>query len=736
MSLRETMVAFLATQLDFIFFFYGLAFILLGAICFAIKQIPGRTSAWMVLGLFGFVHGTGEWLDLIALVVADSPLFALTRTVLMAASFLLLMEFALQNAVRFGMRPLRLPIYAAAIALVAIGQAAGGPPMAGAFARYGIGFFAALAASWVFILHGRGFSGANRRRAFITASTFALYAIAAAIVPAAPFWPANAFDNVWFFQLTGIPIQLVRGLLACLLAFSICAIWGQLLVAQVSSERYTEHLRRQFIWTLAAMATILAFGWTMTQFFGGVYARNVEESSQGDVSLLAGRIGGEMAIVDGMVKTLAGSRSLPALLSGAGGEEDRRARSILDLDVETSDARFGAILDRSGTLVASSDTVDAHDTQQWRSAPWFQTSLAGLAGSHFAFDPANGRRYYYASYPVRRDDGSIAGVAVLQKSLERLDSDLGQFARSYFFIDPDGIVVLTNRPAAMLRTLWPLATEKKSILTRQFGMLNDQPMAERELEDATWVMLDGRENYVRRLAVPHSQWSVVLAMPKSRIYASRISGIVITLLVTMMALFYLFGREQGVRDRIQMDRQAELQELARTLRFRASTDPLTGLYNRAKFDETLASEIAQSQRYKSSLALIMFDVDHFKRVNDVHGHQVGDDVLVRLSKIVAARIRRTDLLARWGGEEFVILVPGMDGQTAYQAAEKLKEVIAESAFDAIGTMSCSFGVTQYRDGDSGESLVLRADNALYRAKTNGRNRVELASRPDAVASVA
>lgn len=735
MSLRETIAGFLAEQMDFIFFFYGLAFIFLGAVCFAISRIRGPGSSWMPLGLFGFVHGAGEWLDLSALVVADSAIFMLVRTVVMTASFLFLMEAARQNLPRFGLKPIRVQFYAALILPVVVGAAVGGIPMAGAFARYGIGFFAAIAASCVFAAHARTFSGITRRLAWLTAAGFALYGVAAgAIVPAAPFWPANAFNQSWFFQITGVPIQLVRGLLASVLALSVWAIWGQLLIAEVAAERYAAHLRRQFIWTLMAMTTILACGWVLTEFVGATSRRDVQESAQGDINLIASRFAGETAVVDGMARALAGSPAVLPLLTGGNGQQIRRARAALDLDVEASGARFGAILDTSGSLVASSDPVDAGDAAKWRAAPWFQKALAGQAGYHFAFEPADRGRYYYTSYPVRRDDGSIAGVAFLQKSLDRLETDLSLFVRPYFFINPDGIVVLTNRPDMMLRTLWPLPAERKSAIVRQLGALDDRTAVEREVKEASWILFNGERDLVRRSYVAHSQWSVVLAMPSAKIRAGRMLGIVATLLATMMVLIYFFGREYGIRDRIQMDKRVELQELAQNLRLRATTDPLTGLYNRAKFDESLANEAARTQRYKSPLALIMYDVDHFKQVNDVHGHQVGDDVLVRLSEIVFECIRTTDLLARWGGEEFVILAPGLDGPTAYQTAEKLRAVIEEAAFSTVGKITCSFGVAEFSEKDSAETLVARADNALYRAKMRGRNRVELAAWPDIAAS--
>jgi diguanylate cyclase (GGDEF)-like protein len=137
-------------------------------------------------------------------------------------------------------------------------------------------------------------------------------------------------------------------------------------------------------------------------------------------------------------------------------------------------------------------------------------------------------------------------------------------------------------------------------------------------------------------------------------------------------------------------------------------------------------------RYETPLSLVLYEVDNFKIINDTHGHQIGDKVLVQLCRFVPSLLRNTDLLARWGGEEFVILTPGSDGEMAYQTAEKLRNAIEQVKFDEIGTVRCSFGVAQYVYEDTAETLISRADNALYRAKLNGRNRVELASLPSIV----
>ena len=203
-----------------------------------------------------------------------------------------------------------------------------------------------------------------------------------------------------------------------------------------------------------------------------------------------------------------------------------------------------------------------------------------------------------------------------------------------------------------------------------------------------------------------------------------------------MTLIYLLGRERGVHDNVQMENRLRLQDLARDLGYKATTDPLTGLHNRTKFDQALANEILRADRYKTPLSLVLYDIDHFKLVNDTYGHQTGDKVLVQLSRFVPNLIRTTDMLARWGGEEFVILAPGSDGPMALKAAEKLRDAIGQVVFDEVGSVTCSFGVAQYAAGDSPAELISRADDALYSAKIKGRNQVVLAAPPVAKLALA
>ena len=157
----------------------------------------------------------------------------------------------------------------------------------------------------------------------------------------------------------------------------------------------------------------------------------------------------------------------------------------------------------------------------------------------------------------------------------------------------------------------------------------------------------------------------------------------------------------------------------------ATTDSLTGIANRREFGALLEKEIERADRYGTPLSILMYDIDYFKQVNDTYGHDVGDSVLMELTALVKRHIRTVDIVARWGGEEFMILMPQSDGRAAVDAAEKLRNEISQHLFNLVGTMTVSFGVTSFAPDDDSTVLLKRVDDALYQAKENGRNRVEI-----------
>ena len=153
------------------------------------------------------------------------------------------------------------------------------------------------------------------------------------------------------------------------------------------------------------------------------------------------------------------------------------------------------------------------------------------------------------------------------------------------------------------------------------------------------------------------------------------------------------------------------------------TDKLTQLFNRTKIDDVFQNELSTAERYGDNLSIILIDLDHFKEVNDTHGHQVGDIILQELAGILKNNVRKTDYVGRWGGEEFIIITPRTNLKQAIQQAEKLRQTIADFKFTAIGKKTASFGVASYHNSDEEKTMTKRADDCLYIAKENGRNQV-------------
>ena len=181
------------------------------------------------------------------------------------------------------------------------------------------------------------------------------------------------------------------------------------------------------------------------------------------------------------------------------------------------------------------------------------------------------------------------------------------------------------------------------------------------------------------------------------------------------------------------ERTAALEEMNKELEEIAITDALTGAYNRRHFNKLLIHEKRLTDRYGSTFSLVMFDIDHFKRVNDSKGHDAGDAILVQLAQVVRTMLRDCDFLFRYGGEEFAILLPRTALEGAEILAERIRDHVSQQTFDhkahSMSDITISLGVAAWHEADSkeAEQLLKRADQALYHSKENGRNRVSCSS---------
>lgn len=182
-------------------------------------------------------------------------------------------------------------------------------------------------------------------------------------------------------------------------------------------------------------------------------------------------------------------------------------------------------------------------------------------------------------------------------------------------------------------------------------------------------------------------------------------------------LFSIMAWRNNYNKRIQYLNGKELLRLS-------TVDSLTGAYNRLKFDEELKEWTGLSKRYSTPLSLIILDFDNFKKINDTYGHLVGDNVLIESVRLFKSCIRETDIFARWGGEEFTILLPNTDLSNATNLAERLRSKIANYKFKDVGQVTCSFGVANMNFNDNIENFLQKVDKMLYVSKNSGKNQVK------------
>src|SRR3954449_12002074 len=187
--------------------------------------------------------------------------------------------------------------------------------------------------------------------------------------------------------------------------------------------------------------------------------------------------------------------------------------------------------------------------------------------------------------------------------------------------------------------------------------------------------------------------------------------------------------EQALSD--VKDKNAQLEKSLQRVEELAATDPLTGLYNRRHFSRVLDQLFAEAQRYGKDLACVMIDMDGYKQLNDTYGHQFGDQLLVTAGKVISANMRRMDVAARYGGDEFVLLLPHASAEEATHAAQRIRDEFKQASATMMNrkegvTMSIGIGSLNQHRPAGADQLVAKADAALYHAKALGRDRIACA----------
>lgn len=419
-----------------------------------------------------------------------------------------------------------------------------------------------------------------------------------------------------------------------------------------------------------------------------------------------------------------------------------RTNEVLREMVDTFAIDLVYVMNATGLSVASSNAHTSASTvgHEYSDREHFQTAIQGLPGRQFAVGRTTKIAGFFFSMPVRQGEKIIGTVGV------KLDQPhLMTQARipSGMLSDSYGVVVMADNPEHMFRTMpgadlakLPEALRQSRYAQDTFEPLNLRPANLPEYPDV--MLLDGR--YVmlgkRELINDNLTLHVVAdldALPDAQQQAHFMlissvagGGLLIWGLWAAM-IFYLRARDY--RRRLEVV-NSQLSRLNDELHEQATHDYLTGTLNRRAFSALLDNELERVKRYGGELTLAVLDIDYFKRINDTRGHAVGDIALQFLSEHIRRQLRRTDVLARLGGEEFAVLMPNTPPDEAVVVIDRMRQSLAGLELPGETPpllMTFSAGVAGWRPGMTDRALLNAADHALYDAKASGRNRVLLAA---------
>ncbi len=717
----------LVAQLDYIYFFFGLVLFLLGSVCVSMSRSAPVRTPWWLLGTFAFVHGAGEWLQLLALTGVDSDPFRLARTLVIGTSFVVLMEFARRTTGALGGTTPGSWVYLPTVAPVIGIALTVGPESLDSAVRLFIGAPASFWTAWLFFVAASrtedlGGGEASWRARIAGGMFFVAFGVAAGlVVPPAPYltehWPNPAAFLAW----TGIPVQLVRALLVGGMALS---VWA--LAVSFDPKGRVLRKKRVLFWAMAsAIVALLAAGWIFTDRLGRLHEQDVIHDAESFASQTYDHLVMEMQGAEREARTLA--ELLGRYHVSSAGLDVSRLDGVVDSFALGSADRVVYVLDATGRTIATSNRGEADSFlgKSFARRPYFEASRDGRPGRFTGVGLVSHVPGYYASEPVRDGAGRVVAVAVVKQNLA-----MGQLGPpgtdESSIVASDGRVVVASRPGASGRRLWPPPVRTSRDAASGEG--EPPPVLDREVTGTEWVSLDGQKHVAVRRPIPNSDWSLVSFKRERTQVANRLLGIVITLLLCAVVLTYFVAMQRQLSAESYITgKRREAEGRAREMAKRADTDALTGVLNRMGFNDAMSRELSRARRYGQTLSVAIVDIDHFKRVNDEFGHPVGDQVLARTAKLLSSCVRESDTVARWGGEEFALIAPMTTEEGAASLAEKLRSIMAATHLGPREPITASFGVAEMSPDDTVETLLQRADEALYRAKQAGRNRVSRAA---------
>jgi diguanylate cyclase (GGDEF)-like protein/PAS domain S-box-containing protein len=540
---------FLREQSDYICFAYGLAFMLLAAVCLAIRRRETGKFRWDFLAAFAVIHALHEWMELLGDSLLVSNTLRPISATLLTISFLLLAEAGRSGlAASWKHTPGRWILLPLAVLSVLGAFSADAWEGLGASTRYALGLTGACATG-VALWRYRPSAPAEARRWLILAGTgMFLYSIAAGlVVSAAPFWPASVINQESFREVS-IPVQAVRAILAVAMTLSVF-MYSHEIFRRGGEQQAAFRRSSRLFWLMSATVLLaVGLGWAATESAGDYARRQLLSVGSLHASAIAGGLRRDIRDADNLAAAAADAPWVIQALTEPNSDSLDRARSGLSRFASAASATQCLLVNAQSLVVAASDRgrSRAPASQAYESIVPLQDAMAGRTGRFFGFDPVTDERGYFASRPVEDRERHIVGAVIVRQSLEPAERELGRYGIAVL-ADPDGLAFLASREDLVCRCLWPLRAkgETRRAAVAPWGVLKETPVLSEEPSNGSEAALGARRYLVTRRSVGLEGWSILLFRTMETVAVYRLLAIIIVLVFCTFIVAVFVGAQRA-----------------------------------------------------------------------------------------------------------------------------------------------------------------------------------------------
>jgi PAS domain S-box-containing protein len=536
-------------QMDYIFFFQGLAFILVLAVTCLFRGDASQRLPWRWFGLFALLQGLAAWLALVAMNFGESSSLKTISYLLQIGSWVSLAEFGRAGIAGVRGRDTGLWLIALLLMLTGLGGLKGWSGIEQA-SRYTLGLAGGLWAATALFFAGHGLPSRERGGSLTAGISLGLFAFTIVLFPPLSLIsPGSILHQTSFQRFTGMPLEFLQALLAFGMA---AGIYGFLPWRQKAAETQEARRRsRSMFVLLATLSVIMGLGSVLTLYLGEWAQKNQEKTkaeAHEYASIVVSRLNTEFRRMEDGVTGMAETSWLAPALRNPSDENLDKINALMDRYRSTLDAAVCYLMDRSGKTVASSNRNDKDSFvgKNYGFRPYFKQAFNGTTGRYFAVGVTSKASGYYVSRPVHLPRAKAAtGVAVVKVSLQNVTQELqaaGQKGNSLICLaDPRGVVFLASRPEMIMKSLWPVAAQDLANLQSQYGQEQFPAIFSDKIGDGAKVDYQGR-NYLASFAgTIHAGWSVFFFRPVEMVGAYRLTGIAVAGLLAILALLILGG---------------------------------------------------------------------------------------------------------------------------------------------------------------------------------------------------